>query len=111
MCDAYDQINEETNRDLLRFHRKLAPFKITFAICGNTSNITKDLSDLALVLARKIRKLHISCLLLPGKMTLEASYTRADAMGIPYTMVLNDATLNDGIIGVRSRDTTLKVSS
>lgn len=111
MCDAYDALNEETNRDLMRFHRKLAPFKLTFALNGSSTNVTQQLSELALVLARRIRKIGIASLLLPdaGKRSLESSFLRADGFGIPYSVVLNDKTLSDGILGIRNRDTTLKV--
>lgn len=111
MCDAFDPINEDACRDMMRFHRKLAPFKVTFAASATTASVSKELTDLALVLARKIRKAGIPCLLLPdiAKTSLESNFSRADAMGIPYTVVMNDKTLTDGIIGIRSRDTTLKV--
>lgn len=111
MCDAYDSLNEETSRELMRFHRKLAPYKVTFAVNGSSASTTQQLSELALVLARKIRKIGIACLLLPdaGKRSLESNFLRADAFGVPYTVVLNDKTLTDGILGIRNRDTTLKV--
>lgn len=54
----------------------------------------------------------ISTLLLPdvARKSLESQFARNDELGIPYTAVLNDTSLKNGIVGLRSRDTTLKVS-
>ena len=35
---------------------------------------------------------------------------RNDELGVPYTVVLSDETLDTGVISIRSRDTRLKVS-
>jgi DNA polymerase gamma 2 len=63
-------------------------------------------------LTKQLRSVGISTLLLPdmAKKSLESQFSRNDELGIPYTVVLNDASLKNGIVGLRSRDTTLKVS-
>lgn len=52
-------------------------------------------------------------MLLPdvAKKSQESQFSRNDELGIPYTVALNDATLKNGILALRSRDTTLKVSA
>lgn len=68
---------------------------------------------LCLYLNRKLRTNHISTLLLPScsKTKLEEQYEQYDQLGIFYTLVLNENTLRNGMIHLRSRDTTLKVGT
>lgn len=112
LCDAYDPINEETDRESMRLHRKLAPYKISLACSSTETENRSELYELGLVLIRDIKKVGISTLLLPDctKKSLQAQFLRNDAFGTPYTIVLNDKTLKDGILGLRNRDTTLEVS-
>ncbi|KAJ8975493.1 hypothetical protein NQ317_016369 [Molorchus minor] len=97
-------------RELLRLHRKLAPYKISLAITGSSAAVVSELSDLALYLCRQLRTNNVPTLYLPSsyKNTLEAQYNQYDELGIPYNVVLNDNTLKNGIIQLRNRDTTLK---
>jgi DNA polymerase gamma 2 len=83
-----------------------------FALICAAASVGEELSQLALYLTKQLRSVGISTLLLPDitKKSLESQFSRNDELGIPYTVVLNDASLKNGIIGLRSRDTTLKVS-
>lgn len=111
LCDAYDEpAYKGYHRTLLRFHRKLAPYRISFAIAGSGSPVINELNDLALYLTKQLRTSHISTLFLPRstKLTLEAQWKQYDELGVPYNILLNDGTLRDGIALLRSRDTTLK---
>lgn len=111
LCDSYKELPFHGEpRPLFRIHRKLAPYKISFAITRSKS--TDDLIDLAWFLCRDLRAHHISCLFLPtaSKFTLEVQWRQYDQMGIPYCVLLNDDSLKNGIVLLRSRETTLKVS-
>ncbi|KAJ8946170.1 hypothetical protein NQ318_004423 [Aromia moschata] len=111
ICDAFDEpLFQGKPRELLRFHRKLAPYKISFAIAGPNAATVGEINDLAVYLCRQLRTNHVSTLLLPSssKYSLEAQYKQYDQLGIPYSVVLNENTLKNGIIQLRSRDTTLK---
>ncbi|XP_057659889.1 DNA polymerase subunit gamma-2, mitochondrial [Diorhabda carinulata] len=111
LCDAYqEQTYQDKSRSLFLFHRKLAPYKISFAISGTNQTAIKELEDLALYLCKQLRTNHFSTLYLTSssKNTLEAQYKQYDLLGIPYTILLNERTLKDGIAHFRSRDTTLK---
>lgn len=44
-----------------------------------------------------------------AKKSLESQFTDSDCLGIPYIAVLNESTLEDGIVGLRSIETTLEV--
>lgn len=111
ICDAHDEPEYKGHkRTLLRFHRKLAPYSISFAVAGVSSSVISELNDLALYLTKQLRSNHVSTLLLPSssKLTLEAQWKHYDELGIPYNILLNEGTLRDGIAWLRSRDTTLK---
>lgn len=130
ICDSYDEPEYKgTKRTLLRFHRKLAPYSISFAIAGGggmpikvfleqnnlrsvlvAANIS-ELTDLALYLTKQLRTNHVSTLFLPSssKLSLEAQWRQYDELGVPYNVLLNEKTLKDGLALLRSRDTTLKV--
>lgn len=74
-------------------------------------SILNELNDLGLYLCKQLRTNHVSTLFLPSasKSTLDSQYVQYDQLGIPYTVVLNERTLKDGIGSLRNRDTTLKV--
>ncbi|XP_050301645.1 DNA polymerase subunit gamma-2, mitochondrial [Anthonomus grandis grandis] len=113
ICDAYDESEYKGNsRTLLRFHRKLAPYRISFAIVssGVSANVLSELNDLALYLTKQLRLNHVSTLFSASssKLSLEAQWRLYDEMGIPYNILLNEKTLKDGLAFLRSRDTTLK---
>ncbi|KAF5288462.1 hypothetical protein FQR65_LT02114 [Abscondita terminalis] len=111
LCDAYDEPEFQGKpRPLLRLHRKLAPYKISFAVTAPQSSTTEELGSLALYLCKQLRAEHISSLLLPTatRHTLDLQWNQYDQLGIPYTVVLNEGTLKNGISLLRSRDTTLK---
>ncbi|XP_060521464.1 DNA polymerase subunit gamma-2, mitochondrial isoform X2 [Cylas formicarius] len=109
ICDAFDETTfNAKSRTLLRLHRKLAPYKISFAVSGTT--VVSELKDLALYLTKQLRVNHVSTLYLPNnsKLTLEAQWKQYDQLGIPFNVLLNEGTLKDGVAYLRSRDTTLK---
>lgn len=111
LCDSYDEpFFQDKLRPLWRFHRKLAPYKLSFALTGSTQSILNELNDLGLYLCKQLRTNHVSTLFLPSasKSTLDSQYVQYDQLGIPYTVVLNERTLKDGIGSLRNRDTTLK---
>ncbi|XP_018323704.1 DNA polymerase subunit gamma-2, mitochondrial [Agrilus planipennis] len=110
ICDAYEEPPyHEGVRPMMRIHRKLAPYKVAFTLSTN-AGVMNNLNDLALYLCKQFRNECISTLLTLNapKVTQEVQWQQYDQMGIPYTVVLNDNTLRNGIAHLRSRDTTLK---
>ncbi|XP_063240426.1 DNA polymerase subunit gamma-2, mitochondrial [Bacillus rossius redtenbacheri] len=105
LCDAY---HEGDGRETLRLHRKLAPYKVALAAAPGGEG--EELGRLAAYLARLLRQAGVSVLVLPdcASKSLESQFARNDALGVPYTAVLNAATLRTGVLGLRGRDTTLK---
>ncbi|XP_049817230.1 DNA polymerase subunit gamma-2, mitochondrial isoform X2 [Aethina tumida] len=111
VCDAYDEPKFQGKpRPMLHFHRKLAPYKISFAIDSAKAAGVAELKDLALYLCRQLRDNHVSTLYIPSsyRQKISSLYQQFDQMGVPYNVVLTDSTLKDGIAFLRSRDTTLK---
>lgn len=111
IAECYEETNLfDEHREVLRFHRKIAPYKISFSnsITGNSNK--QEMQDLSLYICLLLKNLYISCLLLPNrdKSTLERQYDMHDRLGVPYTIVLNENSLKNGVILLRSRDTTLK---
>lgn len=102
-CDAYDEAVP-----LFRFHRRIAPVKISFVVSGTN---TKELNQLAQYLCGKLRRIDV-CVLYSAstsRETIEAQVRRCDELGIPYTVFVNDTTLKNGMAYLRNRDTTVKV--
>lgn len=112
LCDAFEKFGNSSKYNIMRFSRQLAPYKATFIVTGKSEDTIQNLKELVLLLAKKIRKCGISTLVLPDmcSATVESQIERNDSLGIPYTILLNETTLKDGIISIRNRDTTLTVS-
>nr|CAD7407973.1 unnamed protein product [Timema cristinae] len=111
LCDSHDEVQlSDVPKEVMRFHRKLAPYKLAFSASSSSSATSEELSQLATYLTRQLRKAGVSTLLLPdvAKRSQESQFLRNDEMGVPYTAVLNDNTLKTGILVLRSRETTLK---
>lgn len=74
--------------------------------------MAENIRQLAEFLSQGLHKNGLSTLL-PNtnlaKKSLESQFALNDALGIPYTVVLTLSTLNNGIAGLRSRETTLEV--
>lgn len=70
-----------------------------------------ELRQLSIYLGLNLKKTGVSTLISPniGKKSLESQFTDSDGLGIPYTAVLSESTLEDGIVGLRSIETTLEV--
>lgn len=70
-----------------------------------------ELRQLSVYLGLSLKKSGVSTFIAPNiaKKSLETQFTDADCLGIPYTAVLNESTLDDGILGLRSIETTLEV--
>ncbi|XP_026275903.1 DNA polymerase subunit gamma-2, mitochondrial isoform X1 [Frankliniella occidentalis] len=107
LCDAF---LENSRRQLLRLHRRLSPIKAGFVISLTDSTVADRLLDVARHLSRSLRQNGLTTLLLSdiAKKSHDSQLARNDEMGIPFTIVLTDSTLNDGIIWMYSRETTLK---
>ncbi|XP_017056697.1 DNA polymerase subunit gamma-2, mitochondrial [Drosophila ficusphila] len=97
----------------LLLHRVLAPYQCGIACVEGESELSGDLADLCLHLKHVI---HLAGLRLregtgfaSAKNTsqLKDHLLESDMLGVPYTLVLNEQTLKNGLMQLRSRDTRL----
>nr|AAC47536.1 mitochondrial DNA polymerase accessory subunit precursor [Drosophila melanogaster] len=97
----------------LLLHRVLAPYQCGIACVESDSELSADLSDLCQHLKHVLN--HAGLRLSEGdgiRTTKNASHLaehllETDMLGIPYTLVINEQTLRNGLMQLRSRDTRL----
>lgn len=72
----------------------------------------EELKQLSIYLGLSLKKSGVSTLISPNlaKKSLELQFVDSDCLGVPYTAVLNETTLENGILGLRSIETTLEVT-
>ncbi|XP_046658365.1 DNA polymerase subunit gamma-2, mitochondrial isoform X1 [Homalodisca vitripennis] len=107
LCDAFQT---QPARAVLRLHHSLAPYKVALAVDPREDRL-EELGQLATFLCLNLRKEGVHTLFISSsrsKKTKEAQLGFHDSIGIPYTVVVNAESLINGIVGLRSRDTTLQ---
>ncbi|XP_042303505.1 DNA polymerase subunit gamma-2, mitochondrial [Sceloporus undulatus] len=95
-------------RKVLKLHPSLTPIKVALDVARGP---TTELRQVCLGLFNELIENGIS--VWPGyletmPLTLEQLYTKYDEMSILFTILVSDATLENGIVQLRSRDTTMK---
>ncbi|KAK6187868.1 hypothetical protein SNE40_005800 [Patella caerulea] len=92
-------------RYVLQLHTHLAPFKVALATSGNK---TKEIRHLADHFLQELRQNGIMVLDVSDSNGQTSQFKRYDELGIPYTVIMNDQTLDTGVVGLRNRDTNLR---
>jgi len=87
----------------LFLHHSLAPYAVGVLV-DNQSTQLKQLQDLRRLFTIKLNNLKIS--VLPAG--AQWSMSQCDARALPYLILLDDSTLENGVCCLRNRDTTLK---
>jgi len=108
-----DGCDHGRNEQSLLLNRLLAPYQCGIACVESDSELSKDLADLCLHLKHVIN--HAGLRLCQGSgfaSTKDTSHLaehllESDMLGVPYTLVLNEKTLRNGLMQLRSRDTRL----
>ncbi|XP_054168185.1 DNA polymerase subunit gamma-2, mitochondrial-like [Oppia nitens] len=91
----------------MKFDTSLAPFKVgfTFRDSVKQNGILKDLAE---YLIESLKLFNISILpFTPNKLI---SIESCDELGIPYTVILDDESIEKGVVGLRNRDTDTEES-
>uniref|UniRef100_A0A1B6LT14 Anticodon-binding domain-containing protein n=1 Tax=Graphocephala atropunctata TaxID=36148 RepID=A0A1B6LT14_9HEMI len=107
LCDAFQT---QSARPYLRLHHALAPYKAALAVDPSEDRV-EELGQLATYVCLDLRKEGVHTLFTPGsrsKKSIDAQFGVHDSIGIPYTVVVTGESLTNGIMGLRSRDTTLQ---
>ncbi|GBO36377.1 hypothetical protein AVEN_83705-1 [Araneus ventricosus] len=100
------------NKNVFHLHYKLAPYKVSLAVEETDADNLKKLKNVISHLTKELKQTGVD--ILPesdfkSNETIKTTFERCDEMGIPYIIVLNENSLQTGIAGLRSRDTTLQV--
>lgn len=100
LCNAYknETLEDGTTREVMSFHPYLAPYKVAVLPLvkkfhsEKASEIYKELSKYFMVTYDESGNI--------GK-----RYRRADIIGTPFAITIDDETLNNGTVTIRDRDT------
>ena len=98
LCNAYDKEQlENEEREVLRLHPFLAPMKVTVLPL-----VKKYHQDKAMEVYRELSKYFPTSYDEAG--SIGKRYRRADVVGTPFCVTIDDNTMNEGTITVRHRD-------
>ena len=99
LCNAYDKEQlENEEREVLRLHPFLAPMKVTVLPL-----VKKYHQDKAMEVYRNLSKYFPTSYDESG--SIGKRYRRADVVGTPFCVTIDDNTMNEGTVTVRFRDT------
>lgn len=106
-----DGIDEAYSNEIC-LHRKLAPFQCSIFSISHTSQNDIELMDLATYILLKLKQAGIDVLqqtesIVRNTDGLTEKFNAVDQIGVPYTIVLNDESLKNGLMQLRNRDTTI----
>ncbi|NWI83669.1 DPOG2 polymerase, partial [Dryoscopus gambensis] len=99
---------KNSQRKVLKLHPCLAPLKVALDVGKGP---TTELRQVCQGLFNELTENGIS--VWPGyletvQVSLEQLYTKYDEMSIPFMVLISDGTLENGVVQLRSRDTTMK---
>ncbi len=100
MCDAYENetLEDNTTREVMHFHPFLAPFKVAVLPL-----VKKYHTEKAKELYKELSKSFMTSYDEAGN--IGKRYRRQDAIGTPFSVTVDDETLNNNTVTVRDRDT------
>lgn len=103
-----DALPEVAANDLtLHLHRRLSPYKIVLLAEDQLSS-DLELRDLAQLVNYEFLSRDLNVLNgFEGNRTLTENLSRADQMGIPYSLILGSESLTTGLFKLRNRNTSL----
>ncbi len=105
LCNAYEIQHLEGNdeREVMHFHPYLAPYK-----CNVLPLIKKYHSEKALEIYKELSKSFMTSYDDGG--SIGKRYRRADAIGTPFCITIDDNTLNNNTVTIRDRDTMEQIT-
>ena len=105
LCDAYDveDLGDGDSREILRILPSLAPYKVSVLPLAK-----KYHSDKADEIYQMLNKHFMVSYDDTG--SIGKRYRRADAIGTPWCITIDDETINNGTVTVRDRDTMEQVT-
>lgn len=99
LCDAYaeEEVNGE-KRNVLRFHPKLAPYKVAVFPLVNKDGMPEFATKLYGDLQRSFKAFY------DDSGAVGRRYRRQDEVGTPFCVTIDGQTLEDGTVTIRDRD-------
>ena len=100
LCDAYaeEEVNGE-KRNVLRFHPKLAPYKVAVFPLVNKHGMPEFAAKLHSDLQRSFKAFY------DESGAVGRRYRRQDEVGTPFCVTIDGQTIEDGTVTIRDRDT------
>nr|CAG4650189.1 EOG090X076T [Sida crystallina] len=99
-----DSFTSQSMLSSLQLHHVLSPFKVVLMIENNPTHIN-ELQELSQLLTQQLIQQKIS--VLPS--SAQWSIQDCDARAVPFNLLLDETTLENGICSLRSRDTNIQV--
>jgi len=122
LCDSFRErksvltTEKSTKRKkmVLQLHHQIAPYQV--AICrvstSSSESYKHEIHHICTHLVIQLRQKGISVFdASEHGSTLAAHFNRNDQFGIPYTVILNEDTLQEGTVSIRKRDTEVQMIS
>ena len=104
LCNAYDKEQlENEEREVLRLHPFLAPMKVTVLPL-----VKKYHQEKALEVYKKLSKCFPTSYDESG--SIGKRYRRADVVGTPFCVTIDDETINNNTVTIRDRDTMEQIT-
>ncbi|MBE6147122.1 MAG: glycine--tRNA ligase [Firmicutes bacterium] len=105
LADAYDEevLEDGTTREVMHFHPALAPYKVAVLPL-----LKKYHSEKALEVYDKLSKEFMTTFDEAGN--IGKRYRRQDVIGTPFCITVDDNTLNENTVTIRSRDTMEQIT-
>ncbi|KAL4239830.1 polymerase (DNA directed) [Mactra antiquata] len=102
--DAYKVT--ENNSEVLQLHPAIASFKVAILRDGEKR---RQIQEVTTYIGRELRKNGLQIIDTQDRETsFNKQIARHDEMGIPFTVIVDDSTIDTGAIRLRNRDTTIK---
>ena len=105
LCDAYhlEKVGDNDTREIMKFHPYLAPYK-----CAILPLVKKYHSEKAREIYGELSKHFMASYDESG--SIGKRYRRQDAIGTPFSVTIDDETLNNGTVTIRDRDTMEQIT-
>ena len=105
LCNAYDEevLEDETTREVMHFHPYLAPYKVAVLPL-----IKKYHAEKASEVYKMLSKYFSTTYDEAGN--IGKRYRRQDVIGTPFSITIDDNTLNNNTVTIRDRDTMEQIT-
>ena len=105
LCDGYkkEKLEDESEREVLKIHPFLAPYKVSILPL-----IKKRHSEKAMDIYKMLSKEFSVSYDEAG--SIGKRYRRCDAIGTPFSLTVDDNTIDNGTVTIRNRDTMEQVT-